>query len=191
MILFMKYNKTITPSNRISNNSYHKSEFNYNSNSRLFDYIKQRNNIGNKIIKNHDKIRPSRNQEQSIGDYFSSIPVANSKFENFSSLLVENNLNTNAKDLNDHRDDLINLIKKTQMLLLKKKTNDNNRIKENNSNIITEWKEVANRVDLILFYLSSFVTLVAPLVLFGKYPFSSVEQTIINQNGCSCDYCNI
>jgi hypothetical protein len=214
MILFIRNNRFSRNKNKITNkiSSSTINELNFNKNSRLFEYIKERDNenLNNKknfqynddedknfeiIINNDNKnsyqindTKLLKNQENSIGESYSSIPLAHSKCNNLSSLCIRSNdANTvnqiNLTSLLANFDIVIDLIKKTQNLL--KKQRINHKTKENGCNAITEWKEVAHRVDIILFYISSFVTLAAPLILFGKYPFRSVEPS---QNSCSCDY---
>lgn len=50
--------------------------------------------------------------------------------------------------------------------------------------IIEEWKQVARRVDLILFILHSTIVIATPIFLFGKYILINEE---LNSKGRSCD----
>ena len=51
--------------------------------------------------------------------------------------------------------------------------------------LISEWHEVARKLDFILFFICLIVVKLTPIILFGKY-FFTFEK--LRANTCGCDY---
>ena len=51
--------------------------------------------------------------------------------------------------------------------------------------LISEWHEVARKLDFILFFICLIVVKLTPIILFGKY-FFTFEK--LSANTCGCDY---
>jgi hypothetical protein len=55
--------------------------------------------------------------------------------------------------------------------------------KVTNNIIINEWKDLAARIDQILFFIATFVILVSPIFIFKKILFEDINQI----EECGCD----
>lgn len=67
--------------------------------------------------------------------------------------------------------------------LLKKQERTDLRHKETNL-IYDEWKEIARRVDFLMFIIFLIVVIATPICLFGK--FSVMNNRSVNTKGCQC-----
>ena len=56
---------------------------------------------------------------------------------------------------------------------------------KSNEKIISEWHEVARKLDYILFFICLIVVKLTPIILFGKY-FFTFEK--LRANTCGCEY---
>jgi hypothetical protein len=56
---------------------------------------------------------------------------------------------------------------------------------KSNEKLISEWHEVARKLDFILFFICLIVVKLTPIILFGKY-FFTFEK--LRANTCGCDY---
>ncbi len=54
-----------------------------------------------------------------------------------------------------------------------------------NEKLISEWHEVARKLDFILFFICLIVVKLTPIILFGKYFFTFEKLRAIT---CGCDY---
>lgn len=94
-----------------------------------------------------------------------------------------NNLTRSDKDTGtkDNIEKILKLLKRSTRLLEK------TRLKDKNIHIIyDDWKEVASRIDLILFIIASTVVICTPIGLFGKFLIR--DETFKSHNitcGCS------
>jgi hypothetical protein len=77
---------------------------------------------------------------------------------------------------------LLLLIKKSLRIL-----EANHHKSKENSIIYDEWKELAFRVDHILFIISAFIVMCAPIFLFGKFYFKDVYSTV-DRSECGCGF---
>lgn len=75
--------------------------------------------------------------------------------------------------------DILKLIEVTVDLLDKDRTNE-----QKFKNLQNEWKEVAKRIDFILFIFVSVVVIATPLFLFGKY---YVNDYTTKNLSCNCE----
>ena len=56
---------------------------------------------------------------------------------------------------------------------------------KSNEKLISEWHEVARKLDFILFFICLIVVKLTPIILFGKY-FFTYEK--LRANSCGCDH---
>ena len=56
---------------------------------------------------------------------------------------------------------------------------------KSNEKLISEWHEVARKLDFILFFICLIVVKLTPIILFGKYFFTFEKLRAIT---CGCDY---
>ena len=85
------------------------------------------------------------------------------------------------KDGKDNLEKIFKIIKRSTKLLEKSKL----KIKINQI-IYDEWKEVASRIDIILFLVVSTTVLIAPIILFGKFFIYDETATDANRP-CGCE----
>lgn len=149
----------------------------------------------NTIINNNSKsiniIRENAfNKSYSKDDDLNSIQIVNNckKIKTVKSDLIPNVRHqsmSKASDLSrESLERIFKLIKRSVRLV------DKNRIKNiNYQNVYDEWKEVASRIDFILFCIASTVVIATPILLFGKFFIrdESFSTFAINRS-CGCGY---
>ncbi len=151
---------------------------------RLPDYIKKLllMNILNddQILKLEDKKTPYekyKDEEDQLIFHISS----NLKKSHSITMNKRNNWNLDTTDLlNENIMSVKRLVEKTNKLIKKEK-------KTQNQNLInlTEWKEAARRIDIILLAVSILVVTLVPVYLFSGYVFRNIILSFSEKCSCS------
>ena len=92
-------------------------------------------------------------------------------------------LNVAATSLDDYNlDKLLRSIKR--LLKINEKSEKNHKFRDA---IFEEWKEVARRLDLVMFVTTLLIVMAVPLFLFGKFAFRADSLTLVQANStCNC-----
>jgi hypothetical protein len=59
---------------------------------------------------------------------------------------------------------------------------------ENKQSILDEWKDAATRLENFFLYVSSFIIILFPFVLFGRFYFKDYTINTFKTNNCGCNY---
>ncbi len=59
---------------------------------------------------------------------------------------------------------------------------------ENKQSILDEWKDAATRLENFFLYISSFIIILFPFVLFGRFYFKDYTINTFKTNNCGCNY---
>jgi hypothetical protein len=151
---------------------------------KYFVYLSQNGNINTNDL-DDSKIR----RTTQFGD--KTIDIIKDETNNFNQLTNSSSIpclhdtkskNDYSKTKKKNLEKLLILIKKSLRIL----ETHNYKSKEN-SLIYDEWKELAYRVDHILFVISAFIVICAPILLFGKFYYRDVDSAI-DRNECGCSF---
>ena len=59
---------------------------------------------------------------------------------------------------------------------------------ENKQSILDEWKDAATRLENFFLYVSSFIIILFPFLLFGRFYFKDYTINTFKTNNCGCNY---
>ncbi len=189
-IFFIKAKqKVLENDNTYIQNNIDYSLNNFNDNKqKYFIYMNGNGKVNSNKLDSVKNRRPSELSNKTI-DIIKDETYNFNQMVNSSSIPIclQNKINSNHEIENSSNkkknlEKLLILIKKSLRIL---ETNHYN--SKEKSVIYDEWKELAYRVDHILFVISAFIVICAPIFLFGKFYFIDVRSTI-DKNECGCSF---